>query len=44
MLPSTTLDDEARFEASWDEIPDLLAEAVAKYPIYLEEVQGLAER
>jgi hypothetical protein len=38
------VDIEARFGASWDEIPDLLAEVVATYPAYLEEVQGLAER
>ena len=35
---------EARFEASWDEIQDLIAQVISTYPAYLAEVTELAER
>ena len=35
---------EARLEASWDEIQDLISKVIATYPAYLAEVTELAER
>ena len=35
---------EARLEASWDEIQDMLSQVIATYPAYLAEVTELAER
>ena len=40
--PQAIIED--RFEASWDEVQDLIAQVIATYPAYLAEVTELAER